>query len=80
MLALKPELVHRDRAVDFVPSQKRADLSHFGMRAVTPEGSWGFPSKGEAEKGRHYLDRLVEFGAAEILRLQEGFAGFRGFH
>jgi creatinine amidohydrolase len=79
MLVLKPDLVRMDRAVDFVPSQKRSDLSHFGMRAVTPEGSWGFPSRGNAENGRIYLDRLAEFGAAEILRLREGFAGFKGF-
>lgn len=80
MLSLKPDLVHLDRAVDFVPSEARADLSHFGMRRITPEGVWGLPTEGGAEKGRLYLDRLVEYAASQIPRLEEGFAGFEGFH
>ena len=73
MLRLKPDLVHQDRAADFVPSNPGSDLTHFSMRELAPDGAWGYPSRATAEKGERILEELVAYGAERILRLREDF-------
>ncbi|HOV39504.1 MAG TPA: creatininase family protein [Spirochaetales bacterium] len=73
MLYLRPKLVDLSRAKDFVPSYPRSDLTHFGMKWVSPEGVWGLPTKGSAEKGEHYLKALVEYSIDRIRFLDKEF-------
>jgi creatinine amidohydrolase len=72
MLHLAPERVHRERAVDFVPSWLREDITVFGMKRLTPTGVWGYPTRGTAEKGRRWFEEGIAKSAAKIARLREG--------
>ena len=70
MLHLRPDLVHMDKAVDFVPQGvKRADLNYGSMLRYCPDGVWGEPSFGTAEKGEKILNYLVEALAREMERI-----------
>jgi len=79
MLAIRPDLVKMDRAKpDFAPSQGREFFDYTGLRAVSPDGLWGAPSKGTAEQGEQILrdatKRTVEYirkTFAEIGRLEK---------
>lgn len=51
MLAIAPETVHMDRAVDFVPDIPRPYLNYGSMFRACPDGVWGEPSYASAEKG-----------------------------
>jgi len=73
MLYLKPESVHMDRAVDFVPPYPRSDLTHFSMKTLSPEGVWGYPSKATADKGKRFFGTLVEYCAERIRSLQRAY-------
>ncbi len=55
MLAIAPETVHMDRAVDFVPDVPRHYLSYGSIFRASPSGVWGEPTKGTAEKGEALL-------------------------
>ncbi len=73
MLYLKPESVRMDRTIDFVPPHPRSDLSHFSMKALSPEGVWGYPSKATAEKGKRFFGTLVEYCTERIQSLQRAY-------
>jgi len=71
MLHLRPELVKMDKAVDFMPKEPREYLNNGSIFRCCPDGVWGTPSKGTAEKGRALLERSVEEGARQILETFE---------
>jgi creatinine amidohydrolase len=73
MLHLAPERVRADKPEDFVPRWSRADLTHFGMRGISPTGVWGYPSRGSAAKGAKWFAAAVEYSVQRIRSLQEGF-------
>jgi creatinine amidohydrolase len=73
MLYLKPKLVDLSRAKDFVPPYPRSDLTHFGMKRVSPDGVWGLPTKASAEKGEQYLKELLEYSIDRIRFLDAEF-------
>jgi creatinine amidohydrolase len=75
MLHLSPERVRAEKPKDFVPQWSRADLTHYGMRGISPTGVWGFPSRGTAEKGAKWFAEAVEYSLLRIRRLKEGFMG-----
>lgn len=50
MKYLHPELV-KDVRVDFIPPVGREFLDYMSMDLISPEGVWGTPSKGIADKG-----------------------------
>lgn len=68
MLHIAPELVHMDRAVDFVPGVPRPYLGYGSIFRASPTGVWGEPSKASAEKGARILDRFVSMACEEIDR------------
>jgi creatinine amidohydrolase len=63
MLAVRPELVHMDRAVPGYTGDPQAGLQRFleqGADALSETGVIGDPRRASAERGRRYVDRLVE--------------------
>lgn len=60
MLAVAPETVHMDRAVDYVPTIARPYLSYGSIFRASPSGVWGEPSKASAEKGEKVFARCAE--------------------
>lgn len=66
MLAIAPETVHMDKAVDCVPDVPRPYLSYGSIFRATPTGVWGEPTKATAEKGERMLERLAEISVEEI--------------
>ncbi len=66
MLAIAPETVHMDRAVDAVPNIPRSYLSYGSIFRASPSGVWGEPSKASAAKGEAILRRAGELAAAEL--------------
>lgn len=71
ILAIAPETVHMDRAVDFVPTISRPYLSYGSIFRASPTGVWGEPSKASAEKGRRVFARSAELA---VDALNEAFA------
>ena len=66
MLAIAPEAVHMDKAVDFVPTVPRPYLSYGSIFRATPTGVWGEPTKATAEKGEKMLARMAELFVEEL--------------
>ena len=66
MLALAPETVHMDRAVDYVPTIPRPYLSYGSMFRASPTGVWGEPSKGTAEKGEKIFERCADLAVEQL--------------
>ncbi len=71
ILAIVPETVHMDRAVDFVPDIPRPYLSYGSIFRACPDGVWGVPSLATAEKGEKILDACTKFAVEEF---QKSFA------
>ena len=67
MLALAPETVHMDRAVDCVPTEvTRPYLSYGSIFRASPTGVWGEPSYATAEKGEKIFERTAELMVEEL--------------
>jgi creatinine amidohydrolase len=73
MLYLAPEMVREELARDFMPEDGREDLTHFGMRAISPEGVWGYPSEATREKGERWFREAVEYCVGKIRGLKRRF-------
>lgn len=68
MLAIAPETVHMDRAVDYIPTVPRPYLSYGSIFRASPTGVWGEPSKATAEKGEKMLQRMAELAVEELTK------------
>lgn len=66
ILAIAPETVHMDRAVDFVPDVPRPYLSYGSIFRASPTGVWGEPTKATAEKGEKLFARSAELAVEEL--------------
>ena len=66
MLAIAPETVHMERAVDSVPTVSRPYLSYGSIFRASPPGVWGEPTKATREKGEKILEMMVD-GCVEEL-------------
>ena len=66
ILAVAPETVHMDRAVDFVPDVPRPYLSYGSIFRASPSGVWGEPSFATAEKGESIFRRTAELMVEEL--------------
>ena len=66
ILAIAPETVHMERAVDFFPEVTRPYLSYGSIFRACPDGVWGYPSKASAEKGEKILDAYTEYIVTEF--------------
>lgn len=74
MLAIAPETVHMDRAVDCVPSIPRPYLSYGSIFRACPDGVWGEATKATAETGEKILARTAEL-AVEALNSAFDYMG-----
>lgn len=63
ILAIAPETVHMDRAVDCDPEVPRPYLNYGSIFRASPSGVWGYPTKATAEKG----ERLLELSAETVI-------------
>ena len=68
MLAIAPDAVHMDRAVDFVPTVSRPYLSYGSIFRASPTGVWGEATKASAEKGERIFERTAELMVEELNR------------
>ena len=68
ILAVAPETVHMDRAVDFVPDVPRPYLNYGSIFRASPTGVWGEPSKASAEKGERIYERSAQLAVEEMNR------------
>ena len=68
ILAIAPETVHMDRAVDFDPEVPRPYLNYGSIFRASPTGVWGYPTKATAEKGELILERATENAVDELNR------------
>ena len=66
IMAIAPETVHMDRAVDFVPNVPRPYLSYGSIFRASPTGVWGEPTKATAEKGEKLFARTAELAVEEF--------------
>ena len=66
VLALAPETVHMDRAVDFVPDVPRPYLNYGSIFRASPSGVWGEATKATAEKGEKIFQRSAEIAIEEL--------------
>lgn len=73
MLHLAADRVRMDRRRDFVPQWRREDLTHFGMKRISPQGVWGYPSRATAEKGRRWYGELIRYCCDRIETLRGFF-------
>lgn len=68
ILAIDPEAVHMDRAVDYVPTVPRPYLSYGSIYRASPTGVWGEPTKASAEKGEKLFAHAADFAVEELDR------------
>jgi creatinine amidohydrolase len=65
MMAFAPDLVHADRAVDFVPDVARAELTNVPVAELSVTGVWGTPTGATRDEGEglvaRRLDRLCDY-------------------
>lgn len=66
ILAIAPETVHMDKAVDFVPDVPRPYLSYGSIFRASPTGVWGEATKATAEKGEKMFARCAELAEEEL--------------
>jgi len=66
ILAIAPETVHMERAVDFTPDITRRYLSYGSIFRASPSGVWGIPTKATAEKGERYLEEFAKQAVDEF--------------
>ena len=66
VLAIAPETVHMDKAVDFVPGVPRPYLNYGSIFRASPSGVWGEASKATAEKGEKIFQRSAEIAVEEL--------------
>ena len=70
LLAVRPEVVHMDRAVAGYTGDLEAGLRRFleeGTDALTDTGVVGDPRQASAERGRQYMERLVELATDYVV-------------
>lgn len=66
ILAIAPETVHMDKAVDFIPDVPRPYLSYGSIFRACPDGVWGYASAATAEKGEKIFQRSAEIAVEEL--------------
>ena len=71
ILAIAPETVHMDRAVDFDPEVPRPYLNYGSIFRASPTGVWGYSTKATAEKGELILQRSTDNAVDELNRAFE---------
>ena len=68
ILAIAPETVHMERAVDYTPDIPRPYLNYGSIFRGSPDGVWGYPTKASAQKGEKILALATETVVKELNR------------
>ena len=63
MLAIAPDSVHMERAVDYIPSEPRSYLNYGSIFRLSPDGVWGNPTAASQEQGERILSRTASLYA-----------------
>jgi len=66
VLAIAPETVHMDKAVNFVPEVPRPYLSYGSIFRASPTGVWGDATLATAEKGEKVFSLCTDIAIAEL--------------
>ena len=66
ILAIAPETVRMDKAVDFIPDVPRPYLNYGSIFRACPNGVWGEPTKATAEKGERFLEEFAKLAVDEF--------------
>ena len=66
ILAIAPETVNMEKAVDFIPDIPRPYLSYGSIFRACPDGVWGEATHASAEKGEKILQRCAELTVAQL--------------
>ncbi len=66
VLAIAPETVHMDKAVDYIPDVPRPYLNYGSIFRASPSGVWGEATKATAEKGEKIFQRSAEIAIEEL--------------
>jgi creatinine amidohydrolase len=69
LMAVRPDLVHMERAVPGYTGDLESGLARFlgdGIHVLTDTGVFGDPRQASAENGRKYIDRLVDLAVAFV--------------
>ncbi|RLF14170.1 MAG: hypothetical protein DRJ66_06535 [Thermoprotei archaeon] len=60
MLYLRPDLVRKESAKDYIPHVTRDYLDYLSMLDISPYGVWGEPTKATKEYGEKLLNNIVK--------------------
>ena len=71
VLAIAPETVHMDKAVDYIPDVPRPYLNYGSIFRASPSGVWGEATRATAEKGEKIQERMAEL---TVEALEKAFA------
>ncbi len=69
MMAIAPETVFMDRAIDCVPEVPQTYLSYGSIFRASPAGVWGEPTRATAKKGEKIFQRGTELAVEELNRI-----------
>lgn len=70
------ETFHGDAVADESPNCSASAFDFVGMRGVSPQGVWGFPSRSSAARGRRETEKRIR-EAVDYIRRHFGSAGGR---
>ncbi len=66
ILAIAPETVHMEKAVDEIPTIPRPYLNYGSLLQASASGVWGEPTKATAEKGEKVFAYMAERAVEEL--------------
>lgn len=66
LLAIAPETVHMNKAVDYIPSVPRSYLNYGSIFRASPTGVWGEPTKATAKKGEAIFAHCTDLAIEEL--------------
>ena len=78
MLFLNSDNVRMEKLSDFIPQWERSDLTHFGMKNISPRGLWGNATKANASKGKRWINSGTEYCVEKIKKTRRFFKNIYG--
>lgn len=78
MLYLNADNVRKDKLNDFIPEWQRSDLTHFGMKNISPKGLWGNATKADASKGKQWVNTGIDYCIERINEIKKFFKNIYG--
>jgi len=78
MLYFNRDNVRTDKLSDFIPKWERSDLTHFGMKNISPRGLWGNATRADASKGKRWVKTGVDYCIGRIKKTKDFFKSIYG--